>query len=406
MQRLIFLFLVIIQLPIRSQTSLPAFIDTSLLRHEIVIQGKADLYSSSLQNGFSNKLLFGGTFSSDEISKQVSLQDNHNSIGLESNTEIEYRNFTIFPQKNWGMLLKTSANTINSVHYTRDFFGVLFQGNHTYLGTPIQLNTSSVQSVSHFKFGIGFIHKKTKSNFSFNVFQLENYVNSCVDYGAIYVNDSSNLSLIDLKGTNISYFPSSKQRNIGFGIDLDLKIPISVFNDRKIYINIIAKNFGIGILTKDVQYNYIDTNYIFQGFSLNQLGDFFGNKSTASTTLQTLKIYSSHAMRISPLFGFIQFDKLNAQVTTTRYQSIFGARMYPSISFIPFIYAGVQIKCTSKIWLGIHENYGITNSLRTGLYLKIIGKNFGLNLGTENLIDSFRANGRGRSIQCKLQWHI
>jgi hypothetical protein len=139
---------------------------------------------------------------------------------------------------------------------------------------------------------------------------------------------------------------------------------------------------------------------------LNQLGDFFENTSSTSNSLEKLKIYSSHARRISPLVGFIQFDKLNAQDATSRYQSIFGARMYPSISFIPFIYAGVQIKCASKIWLGIHENYGITNSLRTGLYLKIVGENFGFNLGTENLIDSFRANGRGRSIQCKLQWHI
>lgn len=406
MQKLIILFFVFLQLPLRSQVTLPAFIDTSLLRHEIIIQGKADLYSSSLQNSFSNKLLFGGAFSSEEISKQVNLQDNHNSIGIESNSEIEYRNFTIFPKKNWGMLLKASANTTNSLHYTRDLFSVLFQGNYLYLGTPLQLNPSSLQSVSHFKFGIGFIHKKTKSNFSFNVFQIENYVSSCIDYGAIYVSDSINLALIDLTGSSISYFPSSKQRNIGFGIDVDLKIPVTAFNDRTIYLNLIAKNFGIGILTKDVRYYSIDTNYIFQGFTLNQLGDFFGDKSSSTNTLKTLKIDSSHATRISPLVGFIQFDKLNTQDATTRYQSIFGARMYPSISFIPFIYAGIQIKCASKIWLGIHENYGITNSLRTGLYLKIIGKKFGLNLGTENLIDSFRTNGRGRSIQCKLQWHI
>jgi hypothetical protein len=111
-------------------------------------------------------------------------------------------------------------------------------------------------------------------------------------------------------------------------------------------------------------------------------------------------------MRFTPLLGFIQFDKLNSQDAKTRFQSIFGARMYPSISFIPYVYAGIQIKFTGKIWIGIHENYGITNTLRTGLYVKIIGEKFGFNLGTENLIDSFRSNGKGRSFQCKLQWHI
>ena len=96
MQKLIILFLVILQLPLRSQVTLPAFIDTTLIRHEIIIQGKADLYSSSLQNSFSNKLLFGGTFSSEEISKQVSLQDNHNSIGIESTSNRNVFQMTLF----------------------------------------------------------------------------------------------------------------------------------------------------------------------------------------------------------------------------------------------------------------------------------------------------------------------
>ena len=404
MPRLIILLFVAILLPISSQITLPQFLDTTLLRHEILIQGKTDLYSSSLQNGFSNKLFFGGNLTANEISNQVALQDKHNSIGLEANTEIEYRNYTIFPKKNWGMLFKSSANTVNSIHYTKDLFGLVFQGNSAYLGHPMQLNPSSLQSISYIKFGVGFIHKKTKSNFSFNVFQLANYVNSCLDYGAVYVNDSSNLTLIDVTGSSTSYLPKSSQRNIGFGIDLDLKIPITSFNDKKIHLNLIAKNFGIGILTKDVQYYSIDTNYIFQGFTLNQLGTLLSDKT--SNTLQDLKIYSNHTMRFTPLLGFIQFDKLNSQDAKTRFQSIFGARMYPSISFIPYVYAGIQIKFTGKIWIGIHENYGITNTLRTGLYVKIIGGKFGFNLGTENLIDSFRSNGKGRSFQCKLQWHI
>jgi len=384
--------------------TLPTFLDTTLLKHELIIQGKADLYSSTLQNGFSNKLLLGGTISSNEISNQLNLLTNNNSIGLEANSEIEYRNYAIFPQKKWGILFKTSANTTNSIHYTKDLFGILFQGNYPYLGRPLQLNPSIVQSVSHFKFGFGIIHKQTKSNVSFNLFRLENYMSSCLDYGALYVNDSSSLTLIDLKGYSISYLPNSKRRNLGFGIDLDLKIPITVFDDRTITLNLIAKNFGIGILSKDVHYYSTDTNHIFQGLTTNEIGSILSNKT--SNLLDSLQIYSSTAKRFTPLIGYIQFDKLNSKDTSLRYQSIFGARMYPSISYIPYVYGGVEIKCSSKIWLGIHENFGITNTFRTGVYLKIISKHFGFHIGSENLIDSFRTNGKGRSFQCKLQWRI
>ena len=283
---------------------------------------------------------------------------------------------------------------------------MIFEGNGAFLGKPLQINSSSLQAISYFKFGFGFIHKKTKSNFSFNFFKIANYVNSTIDFGAIYVNDSSNLALLDIKGTSTSYFSNSTKTNFGIGIDIDIKIPITGFLNKRIYLNLVAKNFGVGILSNEVHYYSVDTNYIFQGFTLNQLGTLINGKQSTQDQLQQLTIHSSNKIRFTPLLGFIQVEKMNPIESKTRYQSIFGVRMYPSLSYIPYLYAGVQIKCFDKIWFGVHENYGITNNLRTGLYLKILNNKLGLSLGTENLFDSFRLGGKGRSIQFKLQWHI
>lgn len=406
MQRIFLLLFISISRIVFCQSTLPQFIDTNLYKQEIIVQGKTDIYSSSLENIFINKLLFGGEITSNEIQQQHISQRINNSIAAEGNAELEYRNYALFPKKKWGLLLKSSVNTINSLRYTKDLFGLLFAGNGAFLGKPLQINPSSIQSISYLKFGIGFIHKTTKSNFSLNVFKIENYISSTIDYGALYVNDSSNLTLLDITGTSTSYFPSSKRSNFGVGIDFDLKIPITTFTDKIIQINLIAKNFGLGILSNDVHFYSVDTNYIFQGLSIDQLSPIVSGKQTSQKTLQDLTIYSSNKIRFTPLLGYIQVEKMNSMESKSRFQSIFGVRMYPSLSYIPYLYGGIQVRCTDKIWLGIHENYGITNTLRTGIYLKINTPSLGFCLGTENLLDTFRSTGKGHSFQCKLQWHI
>ena len=404
MRGLFSLLFILFLRPVFSQNAISPFIDTSNYQHELIFQGKGDIYSSSLQNTFIDKVLFGGTITNPEITNALSKQQNNNTLGIEANSEIEYRNYALFPNKKWGILFKTSANTINSCHYTKDLFGVLFQGNENYLGKPISLNSSSIQSISYFKFGIGLVHKKTKSNFSLNFFRISNYINSTIDFGSIYVNDSSNLALINLKGSSTSYIPTTSQTNYGIGIDFDIKIPLTIFSNKRIYLNLIAKNFGIGILTNEVRYYYVDTNYNFQGLTINQLNTLINEKQ--QNILQQLTIHSSNKIRYTPLLGYIQLDKMTSLDRNSKYQSIYGIRMYPSLSLIPYVYGGIQIKFFEKIWLGIHENYGITNTFRTGLFFKLISSKLGVSVGTENLIDSFRLTGKGRSFQCRLQWHI
>ncbi len=401
----VLLFLSIIH-HFESQSTLPVFLDTNLYIQEFIIQGKGEIYSSSLTNSFTNKLLTGGNISASEIENSRAKLPTTNTLGLEGNVELEYRNLTLLPSKNWGVILKTSVNTINSCHYTNDLFGLIFEGNAPFLGKSLQLNPSSLQSISYMKFGIGFIQKKTKNNFSINLFRLQNYISSTLNFGAVYVNDSSSLALLDLTGSSTSYIANSTKSNYGIGIDVDLRIPITSFTDNTIQIHIIAKNFGIGILSNDAHYYSVDTNYHFQGFSVNDLTSLLGTKQTTNQQLEKLTIYSSNKIRFTPLLGYFQVSKINTLESIKRYQSIFGIRIYPSLSYIPFIYGGIQVHLMKNFILGIQENYGITNNLRTGMYIVIPIKKYSFSLGTDNLFDSFRAYGKGRSFQFKLQCQL
>ena len=400
-----FLFLSIVVF-IQSQSTLPIFLDTSIHSQEFILQGKGEIYSSSLINSFTNKLLFGGNLSTSDIQNSHEKLQATNTFGLEGNVEFEYRNLAVFPSNNWGILVKTSVNTINSCHYTNDLFGVLFEGNTPFLGKSLQLNPSSIQSISYMKFGIGFIQKKTKNNFSINLFRIQNYLSSTLNYGAVYINDSSSMALIDLTSSSTSYIANLTKTNYGIGIDVDLRIPITTFTDNTIQLHIIAKNFGIGILSNNAHYYSVDTNYHFQGFSINDLTNLLGTKQTTSQQLEKLTIYSSNKIRFTPLLGYFQVSKINTLESSKRYQSIFGVRIYPSLSYIPFIYGGIQVHLKKNLILGLQENYGITNRIRTGMYIVIPFTNYSLSIGTDNLFDSFRSNGKGRSFQFKLQCRL
>jgi hypothetical protein len=388
------------------QNTLPERYDTSVYKQEFILQSKYDLFSTSLPNYFTNQLIFGGGISTQETKTLVENSHFTNTIGLEANSELEYRNLAIFPTKKWGLVFKTSINTINSCHYTKDMLGLILQGNSAYLGKAIQLNPSSLQSISYYKFGIGFIHKTSKNNFSINVYSIKNYINSMLSYGALYVSDSSSLALLDVSGNSTSYYASGNSQNVGIGLDFDLKIPVTTFTDSKIFIQITAKNFGVGILTKEVHYYAADTNYQFQGFSLQTIENLAHSSKTNEQQLQALTIYNSTKKRYIPLYGYIQIHKVNPIYSSQQIQSIFGARIYPSISYLPYLYAGIQLKIGKKSVLGIYENYGITNQFRTGMYLETRFSGFNLTLGSENIIGSFRSQGYGRSVQCKISYRL
>ena len=101
---------------------LPLDYDTLKINHEIILRGAADYSASAIQRDFTSKILFtGGDL--DPI-KQASF-DRHrgvNRIGIDVNSELEYRNYNInlFKKKDWGITIKAGYHAFGGMVYSKE----------------------------------------------------------------------------------------------------------------------------------------------------------------------------------------------------------------------------------------------------------------------------------------------
>ena len=401
MKYILLIVLLVFTKIIFSQNYFPSYYDTTYSKGELLFEGKADLLNSSLTNTIANKLLSGKTISDDEINNWLLKQKETNRLQLEANSEIEYRNYQVFPQSKWGLLIKTGAFLSVSSIYSKDFARLGMLDNTTALEQQLNLSPTLFSTTTYSKLGIGLINKKNKNSFSLTLFEILNHSQASLLSGTLQTNTLGNS--IDIQNFNYDYSSYAKTKGVhnwGLGIDLDLKIPLTTFFDKTIMLQIVTKNIGIGIITKQIQNYEIDTNYNFSGFELDHLSTL--SKLSGNYLLDTLSVKSSADYRLISLPGYLQAGKINLSSSNKKLQTYYGCRIYPNFAFIPFLYSGISYKLNRYIGVGISENYGITNQFRTGFFLQLTGKYASFTLGTENIINSVQKEGKGQSFQFKL----
>ncbi len=402
MKTILFLIIFFYCGTIFSQNYFPSYYDTTIIKSEITFQGKADLINSSINNQFVNHFLWGGTISEEEAKNNSNKQQTSNKLQLESNTELEYRNYQIFPKSMWGIIVKGGVYYSLSTAYTNSLFNLSLFGNTDYLNQTLSLGPCKINSVSYSKFGFGIIHKKSKNNFSLNIYEIYNQLSLDIKKGnLIFNNTGSNLTLNDIDLNFSTFKRNNNTHSIGVGIDLDLKIPITTFFERQLTLQILTKNLGIGLLTQNVTNYNLDTSYQYSGMSISGIKSFISNHETQHF-LDTLSVQKTTDSKWIALPGYLQAGKINLSTNTNRFQSYYGCRIYPNFSFLPLLYSGIQFKMNKFIYLGLSENYGIINQFRTGMFIRFNLKSISMTLGSENIISSFRSNGNGQSYQFRI----
>lgn len=401
MKYILFFLLLLFTKIIFSQNYFPSYYDTTYTKGEILLEGKVDLLSNSLTNDIVNKLRYGRTINDDDINSSLSKHKESSRIQLETNSEIEYRNYQIFPESKWGILIKTGVFLSGSSIYSKDFAQLSMFGKTPDLGGALNLSPTIFSSTTYSKLGIGMINKKTKNSISLTFFEILNHTQSTLLNGKLNLDNIGNtIAIQDLDYQYSSYEKTKETHNWGIGIDLDLKIPITTFFDKVITLQIMTKNIGVGILTKQIQNYEIDSSYHFSGLELQHLSTL--SKLSGDYLLDSLSIKKSTDYQLIALPGYLQAGKINLSSSDKRLQTYYGCRIYPNFAFIPFFYSGISYNLNSYLRVGISENFGITKQLRTGVFLQARNKNITFSIGSENVFNSFRKDGKGRSFQFKL----
>lgn len=400
---LLFVFGGIIQ-TISAQQLLPIQHDTNTYSHEYFMAGIIDYSSTSIENGFSNKFIRGGNITEELKDNSFSRHKGINRVGADISGEIEYRNYAVNLCKNeeWGFTIKGGYYNYVSATYSKDLFGLTFYGNEQYLGENVQFSGSRISEMSFQKIGFGWINKKSKSNISFNLYTISNYAEGIVKEGNIFQSEAGDSVSFTFDGSLEYSTGSNFVKGYGAGVDLDFRIPVILRKDQVSYFQFLAKNIGVSHLNS-VKRHSADTVITYDGFTFDQLYNGSNVLNDNFSILDTLGINSRVISRFRFLPGFLQIGKIVDQMNPARVQSFFGVRMYPSIAYVPMVYAGAQFRTTSWLHIGVNVSYGGYSNFKFGIYSQINYKKIALGIATEDMYGDISSHGRGKSLIVRLR---
>lgn len=384
---------------------LPIQYDTLPRSQEIIFASGLDYAGSAIQSQIFSKFIFGGAITSEMKNASDARHKGLNRVGGVLTSDLEYRNYNLklFKKRDWGMVFKAGYNAFGGGIYSDDAFGLIFYGNDRYVGDTMRMSGMDLTFASVQKIGFGCIDNKTKSNLTINLYNMNNYMSG--SFRDLEIAQSADGQDVTLVMDGEFQMPASNKftQGLGLGVDLDFKLPVAWGKDQEAYIQILAKNVGMAYLFEDQKYYRIDTTIQFSGLEFE---DVIGDNAILNDSIDvfaTLGVSSETRRRAVLLPGFIQVGKIVDLHQAKRVQSFFGIRLYPSIIYSPYAYAGLHIKTTDWFSVGANLGYGGFTNFRGGLYANMDFEKVSLGLASENIIGLVSKKGSGQSLFIRLR---
>lgn len=367
--------------------------------------------AEKINNGFQNKLLFGGNITEDEILSTSNKLKNKNAFGGFSSSELRFfdLNTNLFGVKRLGYQISIGEHLFAYGNVPRDLFNFAFIGNTA--DTNYVFDEAKMEFAHYQSFGLGMVDKKTGSNFQLSLLHGSNFQNLTVQESTFSNYNGDSLSLSFAGAYKMSDTANNKMfsgNGWGMNINFDLILPLEIVRKDssilKWYISISAQNLGfIAWNDQTVQYGQ-DTTYRFQGFEMNGVNF---PALPDSNVVDTLNIKSKKGKDFTWLPTRIWIRKLIDHQSSMKVQSFFGIGFWSTPQFTPMFYAGVYYR-PAKWWAGsLNLSYGGFGSIKTGFRSDFyINDKAHLLLSCNDLVGIFSKKGYGRSLNFGLLWHL
>ena len=388
---------------------LPIYYDTVSIKQEIILDAGFDYYGSAIQRELTSKFIRGGFITNGIKDNSFNRHSGVNRFGGVGLGTIEYRNFNkkLIKNKDWGFVVKAGYNAFFGAIYSKDIFGMMMYGNDIYRGETIDGSGTNITAISYQKVGFGMIDVKSKSSITFNVYNVNSrFKANFRDFQMTQDLNGDSIEVI-LDGTIEVGNNTKFNQGIGFGFDLDFKIPFEWGKKNNTsYIQFQVQNLGFAYMYEKQKVYEFDTSYVFSGLRWDQITGDQSLFSDSTSVLDSLGIHSREKNRTTMLPGFIQIGKIVDALSDRKIQSFFGIRMYPTLIYSPFIYAGLDYKPLKWLRVGANASYGGFGKFKAGLYTSTSFGNYSVGLATENIVGFVSKKSSGQSLFIKLRWQI
>jgi hypothetical protein len=168
------------------------------------------------------------------------------------------------------------------------------------------------------------------------------------------------------------------------------------------FVQFYAQNIGFGYLNEQQRTYQVDTIFNYTGFAFS---DLVGDNSILQDSvnlLDTLGISSKLANRTILLPGYLQVSKIVDAMSVSKLQSFFGVRLYPTLIYSPYVFAGLNYRPVSMLDLGASVSYGGFTKFQAGMYASCQLNKMSIGVGTENMLGFFTQKANGASIKLRL----
>ena len=282
----------------------------------------------------------------------------------------------------------------------------MFYGNDPYKGETIDFSGSNFSFMSYQKLGFGMIDSKSKSAISINLYNINSSLSANFKSGEITQDLNGDQLDFVLDGEVTLPTNGAFSQGVGIGLDFDFKLPVSIFKGQTSYIQLQAKNIGIGYLHEKQKVYSIDTTLTFSGFQFEQLIGTNAIFSDSLNVLDSLGINSVEKNNVVLLPGYFQVGKIVAKNTGKKLQSFYGVRIYPTLIFKPYVYAGVHYSLSKSICFGLNGGYGGFGKFRVGAYSSCNFGKYSVGVASENVLGFITKKASGQSLFIRLRCAI
>ena len=211
---------------------------------------------------------------------------------------------------------------------------------------------------------------------------------------------------VKLDGALNSAVGNSFSKGIGLGVDCDYRIPFIGTNNKKVTVQFLAKNIGVANYYSGIQQYRVDSSYVYDGLKFKQI---YGDKSLFRddfSLLDSLHIEKEVQKKTLFLPGFLQVGKIVDENNLSKWQSFFGIRLYPSLTFSPLLFIGAHYKANKWLEVGAQSTFGGFSNFRIGAYSNIRLKNWAIGIASQDVYGMISKKGFGQSllfrVRCKI----
>lgn len=361
-----------------------------------------DVHSTSVQNSFNSTIFRGGEITEADKTNILAKHKNLNRVGRELKGELIFSNLTsdFFKLKDYSWMYAVGYNSIFSGNYTKDLVNLALNGNATSLGDTMNFGGSSFQQMTYQTFGVGIQDKKTKSYLSLNVVNLQSHFNGRLD-GDFYSSADTASLYLKVDGNLASTYKSKMSNGIGVALNFVLNIQIPLFINRNASFQLKISDFGV-VRMNPLAQTKVDTVINFSGFEVSDLLGLQQVSLDKNKWMDTLNVKQDTISSWKMLPLMMQFSKILVSDSLAKYQTFFGVRSYPTLSYFPKIFAGVDYKINAHLFSGLQLSYGGFGGFRAGFYARIERKNMHLFVGSEDIYGLVSKNGFGQQVNLRL----